>query len=649
MVIIPADDLNLADFAGSITNETATRTESGDEESIPPEHPQPIQLKTGHRITCESIGERVYSTGTTMIVYRWILTAGENPPFEFETNSKGTVDIWKGIESHITKTETRTRADYIRCQLNPSGGEIPPWERKEPTRKYHRDPEEAYFSLNDDGNATRFYQEADGYLVFEQNQRIWYAWIENHWELAKERVGKVARFIGLSLRDELKYWEKILRTVAEDDPLRKSISLTVSSFKEFVSQGRNDIRQAGMLRMVAGSVMNADFEKQSNPDILTFQNGAINCKTGTHYPIEECDQLKDQYPTIYVDAWYTPGARSQAFVDHLATVFMDNTTSDLPEDQAWEQMHDIGRLFLRLLGYSLYPGNPEQIFLFLWGSGSNGKSTTIDVLREIFGDQMAEPSIKELYTSGEDRPASGICGGLGKRLLLFSEASDDENDRKGGRVSRDTVKELTGDRYTSRFRHMYAPAKRQRVLAFPIGVTNELPRFDKEIDDALLRRLITIPFPHKFEDSEKDKTIVDRLHQDRDLIFSMIIDELMKYLAEGLPPIPEVCTRIQSELLSGSDLAMFVTSQLVKTDGKTKEDRMSRSEIQDLYIDWCDSLGIDIGTKMALAAGLDQYGCQQKKRVLTDGEAKKLYKALRVSEITDKRNRVERYFCCRRQ
>ena len=197
---------------------------------------------------------------------------------------------------------------------------------------------------------------------------------------------------------------------------------------------------------------------------------------------------------------------------------------------------------------------------------------------------MAEPSIKELYTSGEDRPASGICSGLGKRVMLFLEASDDENDRKGGRVSRDTVKELTGDRYSSRFRDTYAKSKRQRVLAFPIGVTNELPRFDKEIDDALLRRLITIPFPHKFEDSERDKTIVDRLHQDRDLIFSMVVDELKRYVTEGLPPIPGVCTSTQNQLLSGYDLSVFITTQLVKTEGKTKEDRMTREEIQDYYL-----------------------------------------------------------------
>jgi len=32
-----------------------------------------------------------------------------------------------------------------------------------------------------------------------------------------------------------------------------------------------------------------------------------------------------------------------------------------------------------------------------WEAGSNGKSTTIDVLREIFGSEMSEASVRELY------------------------------------------------------------------------------------------------------------------------------------------------------------------------------------------------------------------------------------------------------------
>ncbi len=75
-------------------------------------------------------------------------------------------------------------------------------------------------------------------------------------------------------------------------------------------------------------------------------------------------------------------------------------------------MVELGRCFLRIMGYLLFPANPEQIILFLWGNGSNGKSTTIDVLREIFGAEMSEASVRELYAGGEDRPASGISGRL---------------------------------------------------------------------------------------------------------------------------------------------------------------------------------------------------------------------------------------------
>ena len=90
-------------------------------------------------------------------------------------------------------------------------------------------------------------------------------------------------------------------------------------------------------------------------------------------------------------------------------------------------MIELGRFFLLLMGYLLYPGNPEQIFPFLWGKGSNGKSTTIDVLQEIFGSEMSDASVCELYAGFEDRPASGISRSLRKRAMLIAEASDEES------------------------------------------------------------------------------------------------------------------------------------------------------------------------------------------------------------------------------
>ncbi len=605
---------------------------------------RPIYLKTGHNIACVETREMTFSSGSIMPIYLWRLRENTSDLFPFETNSTEGAEIWEKIKEYLAEHEPPECVRYIETQLSPSDGDTPPWNRTTPARKLDENPDIARMSLNDDGNATRFEKEAAGYLVYDPKRVAWYAWLENHWESAQEKIGRALRFVGRSVHDEAMIWER--KAVA--DPGDSGLKSLSREFAEFATFSKNQTRQNAMRRMVESSAMNVDFDKEEDITLLSFRNGAIDCKTGKIYQIWECESLKTRYPTVYIDTWYTPGARPPRFLKHLGAVFTDNTSADLSEDQILDQKVAIGCFFIRILGYLLYPENREQLFIFLWGSGSNGKSTTIDILREVFGEQIAEPSIKELYVSGDDRPTSGIYRGLSKRIMLFSEASDDENDRKGGRISRDTVKELTGDGYTSRFRNIYAPSERQRIVAKPIGVTNELPRFDKDPDEALLRRSITIPFCHKFEESEKNKDIKGELLQEKDLIFSLCIDELRKYITEGLPPIPPICTRTQEELMAGYEMTQFISSQLVKTEGKTEEDRMTHGEIQDCYIDWCDSAGIGVGTKMALAAGLDQYGCQLKKRALMKEETLKLYKALRINGIKDKPIRGIRHFCCRR-
>lgn len=178
--------------------------------------------------------------------------------------------------------------------------------------------------------------------------------------------------------------------------------------------------------MIEGSSMQVNLAEASDDRYITFKNGAIDCKTGEFISIWACDSIREKYPLIYFDRTYTQGLRSQAFIDHLKRVFDDNT-SGLGEEERTLRMMELGRFFLRLAGYLLYPGNPEQIFLFLWGKGSNGKSTTIDVLREIFGPEMSEASVRELYAGSEDRPVSGISRSLSKRAMLISEASDEES------------------------------------------------------------------------------------------------------------------------------------------------------------------------------------------------------------------------------
>ena len=401
---------------------------------------------------------------------------------------------------------------------------------------------------------------------------------------------------------------------------------------------KNHTKQVALKKMVEGSSMQVNLAEASDIRYITFKNGAVDCKTGEVIPIWACDSIREKYPLIYRDASYTPGLRSQAFIDHLKKVFEDNM-SDLTGEERTLRMIQLGRCFLRLLGYLLYPGNPEQIILFLWGKGSNGKSTTIDVLREVFGSEMSEASVRELYAGSEDRPASGISRSLSKRVMLISEAGDEES--RGGRISADTVKALTGDAVTSRFRDMYEKSRPQRIVCTPVGVTNELPRFDKVLDFALLRRIETIPFPHMFAGDERVKDIGASLLVEKDAIFSMVADELIAYIREGLLPLPAFCTATQNELLAGFEVSAFIGECVERGEGK-----VSRLELEEAYIAWCAGHDIPVGLARIQMPGYDEYGQMNFRQGLSEKEKRALFKGMRVYGFDEKKYHGTRFFNC---
>lgn len=574
------------------------------------------------------------------------------------------VSLSDNFKEYLKAHEHPDDVCLILKQFNRKPEDIPPWTRKEPAREIDViNLRSAELSLNEDGNAIRFEEECKPYLIYAADKDRWYAWVVNHWEDAGEKLGISARFVSETLLNELTLWEKEfseldMKIVSSPGsiaayalkPRYTQIKHLLRKFQNHINSSKSDRGLKAMVNICAKSTMTTDFSKHSDVDLIVFKNGILDTKEGKLYSNIHADRFKEQYPVRYIDCSYMKGAVPKVFNWHLLTIFTDNTTPDLSEKERVRRRVAMGRYFKRWLGYLLISGNPEQIMLFLYGIGANGKSTTIDIIREILGDEIAEASIKELYSTSEDKPATGISEGLSKAGLMFSEASDSDDKTYGGRVSRDSIKALTGDKQTARFRRMRHGGVRQRVICKPFAVTNELPHFDKDIDSALLRRIVTLPFTHRFTKEERDTTILDKLLQEKDEIFTLIVNEAIAYRngssdegmdSPGLMPVPEFCKITQADLLAGVQYSAFVDAVYQKSNEKTPRELINQE-----YIDWCDLNGFECDTIMKPSGIQDQYGYYLKVRCLTRNEQNKLYKAFRVKEFNYGNSSGKRYFCC---
>lgn len=567
------------------------------------------------------------------------------------------------LKQYLIDAEGEAAAAWIEESYLKHPENLPPWERKQPVRDFKIKNESAViielqlknlideFTLNDSGNAARFAKECLGWLVYDKSSSEWFAWVNNHWEPADEKLQKAELFVSNSLKGDLEYFKELAVKYASNDSIDKLLKKYIADLSRHIDASLNISRLEAMSKL-ARADLSIDLDKESNIQLIAFMNGIVDTSTGKIYEIYECAALKEQYPVIYIDREYRPDSKPKLFNEHLRLLFTDNTSENIAGTERTKRAIDTDEYIRRFLGYLLVSGNPEQIMTFWYGSGSNGKSTTINLLRYILGDQVAEASCTELYTSREEKPASGISQGLGCRALLFSEmsSSNDWNTRCNI-YNTDSVKTLTGDSSTSRFRELYQKSKTKRIVCKPLALTNSFPEFNS-IDDGLLRRIITIPFPHKFESTDRDKNMEEKLRSEADEIFSLMLDELKKYREIGFPELPDYCQETKKLLLSGGIYSEFAQSEFCSSTDKGESNKMKGSAIQARFLAWCEKNEIDVKRKVVKRRDdiIDNYGYRCDGVIsdiaLADGEVRKLYKAFKVQYGSVQIHGIE-YFNCK--
>jgi len=149
------------------------------------------------------------------------------------------------------------------------------------------------------------------------------------------------------------------------------------------------------------------------------------------------------------------------------------------------------------------------------------------------------------------------------------------------------------------------------------------------VDDALLRRLVTIPHFHVFQEKDRDRGMVEKLLAEKDAIFSLLVDEMRNYREDGLIQIPDHWKEGQAQLLAGDAMFTYISESYTKTDGSTIDLRIAMRVIESKYIEWCQAAMIDCPTVMK-PSGFDAWGNTLSVERLNCGGARNLHKAFKA-------------------
>lgn len=229
----------------------------------------------------------------------------------------------------------------------------------------------------------------------------------------------------------------------------------------------------------------------------------------------------------------------------------------------------------------------DEKFIIWTGTGSNGKSLTVEFFEQTLGEYCTKLPISLLTKSRGNSSAASpeIAKTLGKRFAVLQEP--EENDR----INVGLMKEITGgDKIEAR--GLY----KEPVIFKPqfklLLTCNDLPKIPSS-DGGTWRRLRVLPFKSEFVDNpteahqfKKDPYLCEKLDEWKEAFMSILIHYYKKYSTGGLKE-PEEVIKYTKEYRKVSDIyAEFIDDNIEVIPAGDKQMITTMSQIYSIFKDW---------------------------------------------------------------
>ena len=403
----------------------------------------------------------------------------------------------------------------------------------------------ALLDPTDLGNAQRLLMRHGHEMRYSPAENAWYVWDGQVWvkhgNEATAPMGRAAHAMQM-IKNEA-------ATLADGQDLFKHA---------MKSQGSDRIKAAlNLLRMTPQIAVDpSDWDRQ--PELVNVENGTLQLRSQT---LREFDA--DDYMTARMPVVYEPSAKCPNFDRFIADVVPDV---------------DLRRYVQKWLGYGLTGLTREQIFLFLFGSGQNGKSTLINVIRDIMGKQLhTSISSRTIMDDPNKNSALAMVPFVSPRAVTMTEG------KENARFDEELIKAVTGGDDIVARRHYELEFSFKPQLKLTIAA-NHKPKITGT-DKGIWRRVRLVPFEQQIVKVDPD--LPAKLANEKSGILNWMLLGLAAYYAEGLKT-PQAVLDATAEYQKDSDvLGIFLEECCVKDAGA----KLNGGVLYKTYADWCELNG----------------------------------------------------------
>lgn len=386
----------------------------------------------------------------------------------------------------------------------------------------------------------------------------WFVWASSHWaldeaEFARELVKGIAR-----------WYAKHAAASLDEDLFKVAHRLaTAKGTTAILDVLRSDPR-----------VRVRPEEFDADRWLLNCWNGTVDLRTGDLRPHRPEDLITRVCPTNFDVAAFDAASFNG---DHTATAprfhrFLAEVQPDA----------DVRAYLQRLFGYAAVGVVQEHILGVLWGSGANGKSVLVDVVRRVLGDYAKPGPASLIVTNGHHTPhPTDVASLVGSRLVVVHETA------RGATFDASKVKLLTGgDALTAR--HM-----REDFFTFEpthtlLMLSNYKPSADAS-DPALWRRVHLVSFGVVVPEDRRDRELADRIvASEASGVLAWIVRGALEWRRIGLS-VPAI-VREQTEAYRASEdvVAAFLADRCVVLPAA----RVKAGLLYDAFKSWAESQSV---------------------------------------------------------
>ena len=438
--------------------------------------------------------------------------------------------------------------------------------------------------LTEDAIALRFSERHASDLRYIAVNSQWFRWTGTHWR--KEDTSLAFDLVRKSCRNDA-------REYGNGRPGRSVYSAKTVAAVERMAKA--DRRQA------------ATVDQWDTDDLLLNTGGSTSMHAQTFDLITGTGRPPN--PADYITKITGCGATPPGAPHPTWSAFLDRITNKDTELQAFLQ---------RYIGYCCTGSTIEHVFVFAYGTGANGKSTFINTIAKIFGDYATIADVGTFIASDHERHPTDVAKLHGARLVVAQETD------KGRRWDEAKIKTMTGgDALTARFmRGDFFDF----VPKFKLFITgNHKPRLDN-VDAAMRRRLLLVPFTVQIPEEERDPDLLRKLEAEWPAILRWAIDGCGMWRRDGLRP-PKIVTDATADYFNDQDTQQQWIDDCTKDAGP-----YAWTAISKLYASWrgwCEQRGLKPGSAKALSEALEGRGYQKAR----DGSGNRGFKRLDLKPI----------------